>query len=102
MGKKKLSEKQKKKRRGKMPLAIKVIIVLLLFYFVNGFYHQAKEHQELRSDRDVLLQKQQELEQRIEEHRRTIESADDLESIERLARERLRMKLPGEEIYILD
>ena len=85
-----------------MPLAFKVIIVLLLFYFISGFYQQAREHQELRSNRDALLQQQEELERSIEEHRRTIENADDLESIERLARERLRMKLPGEEIYILD
>jgi len=79
-----------------------VIIVLLLFYFISGFYQQAREHQELRSNRDALLQQQEELERSIREHRRTIENADDLESIERLARERLRMKLPGEEIYILD
>ena len=91
-----------KKKRKKIGFWTKVVVLVIGGYFIMSFFQQSVEKRELDAQMDSLLKEQQQIEARIEGLQRILDKGDTDESIEKLARENLTMKKPGERIYILD
>lgn len=91
-----------KKKRKKMGLWTKLVILLIVGYFVFAFYQQSLERRELAAEIESLSQEKVEIEQRILEMEELLEKGDSDQAIERLARENLLMKKPGEQVYVFE
>lgn len=91
-----------KKKRKKMGFWTKLVILLILGYFAVAFYQQSVERRELAGEIEGLRQEKAEIEARIEGLQEVLEKGDTDEAIEKLARENLMMKKPGERIYVLE
>ena len=91
-----------KKKRKKIGFWTKLVVLFALGYFVMTFYQQSVERRELEAQIEDLNRERVEVEARIRALEEIIEKGDSDQSIERLARENLNMKMPGERIYILD
>lgn len=91
-----------KKKRKKIGFWTKVVVLIIGGYFIMSFFQQSVEKRELDAQMDGLLQEKAEIEARIEDLERVLSKGDTDEAIEKLARENLTMKKPGEQIYILD
>ena len=91
-----------KKKRKKIGFWTKVVVLIIGGYFIMSFFQQSVEKRELDAQMDGLLQEKAEIQARIEDLERVLSKGDTDEAIEKLARENLTMKKPGEQIYILD
>lgn len=91
-----------KKKRKKIGFWTKLVVVIIAGYFIMSFYQQSVERRELEAEIDGLHQEKAEIEARIQNLEEVIRTGDTDEAIEKLARENLTMKKPGERIYILD
>lgn len=91
-----------KKKRHKIGLWTKLIVLVIVGYFVMSFYQQQVERKELEAEMESLHQEKAEIEERIDNLEEILKTGDSDEAIEKLARENLTMKKPGEKVYILD
>lgn len=91
-----------KKKRHKIGLWTKLIVLVIVGYFVMSFYQQQVERKELEAEMESLHQEKAEIEERIDNLEEILKIGDSDEAIEKLARENLTMKKPGEKVYILD
>lgn len=91
-----------KKKRKKIGLWTKLVVVIIAGYFAMSFFQQSLERRELEAEIDSLNKEQQQIEARLEGLQRILDKGDTDEAIEKLARENLTMKKPGERIYILN
>jgi len=91
-----------KKKRKKIGFWTKLVVLIIAGYFVMSFYQQSVERRELEAEIDSLLQEQSAIEDRIRGLEKVIRTGDSDAAIEKLARENLTMKKPGERVYILD
>lgn len=91
-----------KKKRHKIGFWTKAVALVIIGYFVMSFYQQHVERKELEAEMESLQQEKAEIEERIDNLEAILRTGDSDEAIEKLARENLRMKKPGEKVYILD
>jgi len=91
-----------KKKRKKIGFWTKLVVLIIAGYFTMSFYQQSVERRELEAEIHGLHQEQAEIEARIKGLEEIIRTGDSDEAIEKLARENLTMKKPGEQVYILD
>ncbi len=91
-----------KKKRKKIGFWTKLVVIIAVGYFAMAFFQQSIERRELEAQIDDLHEEQAEIEARIQDLEKILQKGDTDEAIEKLARENLTMKKPGERIYILD
>ncbi|NBG88901.1 FtsB family cell division protein [Isachenkonia alkalipeptolytica] len=91
-----------KKKRKKIGFWTKLVVVVIVGYFAVAFFQQSVERRELDAEIESLQQEKAEIEERIQGMEEVLEKGDSDEAIERLARENLIMKKPGERVYVMD
>ena len=83
-------------------LAYISIGVLFLFWIIFLDSHSWLTHQELNTEIETLQQRKKNLQKSITKDRKTIEQLNNLDSLEKFAREQYGHKKEGETIFIIE
>lgn len=86
---------RKKQRRTRILLAVLVFLVCVMLAFSVSRIIKVKH------EKNVALEEQQQLKDEKKELKKELRNANDKETIERRAREQLRLLMPGEKLLIL-
>ncbi len=96
-----MSKRKKHKKFFKRNRIAIIISLLLVSYLSVVFANQQIKLHELKEEENMTLLRIQELQEQKEELDKRLGQSDDLDFVEKVAREKLKMVKPNEIIYII-
>lgn len=92
---------KKKKRKNKSKIIGTLILLVLGLYVVGTLYQQQQEMKALKQKEILSLQKIEEMQQDIDMLKEQLETSNEDQYIERIARQQLKM-VDSDEIVVID